>query len=253
MNNRIDILGVRVNLETYDSAIDKVEEHINRKCGTEYIILMSANNLVNAKQDSFFKNICNKSFLSLPDGMFLVWAARLKGVEIKTNTRGTDFFYKLCERTLSKEYKHFFYGGRPGIADELKDVFKKKFPGIQIVGTYCPPFRKLTEEEDEKICKMISDSNADIVWVGLSTPKQECWMSEHAGKLKVSLMVGVGAAFDFHTGVWQAPKWMQRSGLEWFFRLLSEPHRLWRRYLIGNTLLVWWFLNDLISEKRRKG
>ena len=118
--------------------------------------------------------------------------------------------------------------------------------------TYCPQFRNLTEEEDRKICEIINDSGADIVWVGLSTPKQEYWMGEHASKLKVSLMIGVGAAFDFHTGARQAPKWMQRSGLEWFFRLLSEPHRLWRRYLIGNTLLICWFMKELINEKWRK-
>ena len=252
MNNTVEILGVRVNLETYDSAIGKVEERIKRGCGAGYVILMSANNLVNAKQDPVFKKISNRSFLSLPDGMFLVWAAKLKGGEIKTNTRGTDFLYKLCERTHDNGYKHFFYGGRPGIADELKDAFEKKFPATQIAGTYCPPFRNLTEEEDREICEIINDSGADIVWVGLSTPKQEYWMSEHVSKLKVSLMIGVGAAFDFHTGARQAPKWMQRSGLEWFFRLLSEPYRLWRRYLIGNTLLICWFIKELINEKWRK-
>ena len=252
MKDTIEILGVRVNLEDYDSAIEKVEEHINSGYPTGYVTLMSVNNLVKAQKNQFFKEISNKTYLSLPDGIPLVWIARSRGVKrIKTNIRGTDFMYRFFERAVQKKYKHFFYGGKEGIADQLKRVFENKFPGVKIVGAYCPPLRQLTEAEDGKIREMINSSGADIVWVGLSTPKQEYWMNEHKDKLNVSLMIGVGAAFDFHTGnAKEAPRWMQSNGLEWIFRLLTEPHRLWRRYLIGNSLLIYWLIKEKFNNQR---
>ena len=251
MRDTVEILGVRVNLEDYDSAIAKVEEHIKNEYPTGYVTLMSANNLVNAQKDRFFKEISNKTYLSLPDGIPLVWIARSKGaVKIKTNTRGTAFMLKFFENTFQKKYRHFFYGGREGVAEQLKTVFETKFPGVKIVGTYCPPFRKLTEAEDSRSCEIINSSGADIVWVGLSTPKQEYWMYGHEDKLNVSLMIGVGAAFDFHTGnAKEAPGWMQSNGLEWLFRLLTEPRRLWRRYLIGNSLLIYWLIKEKFKNQ----
>ncbi len=246
MKDSIKILGTRVDLENYGSAIAKVEEHINNKYPVGYITLVCVDSLYNAQRNQSFKDVCNNSYLSLPDGIPLVWIARSKGVKkIKKNTRGTDFMYKFIENTSRKQYKHFFYGGYEGIADELKKFFEIKFKGVKIVGTYCPPFRKLTENEDRDICEKINSSHADIVWVGLGAPKQEYWMYEHKDKLNVSLMIGVGAAFDFLTGnKKQAPKWMQRLGLEWLFRLYSEPRRLWKRYLIGNSLLIYWLLKE---------
>ncbi len=246
MENIVNILGVRVNLENHDSAIAKAEEHIKNNEPPSFITLMSANNLVNAQHDQYFKEISNRSFLSLPDGIPLVWIARNKGYKsIKTNTRGTDFMYKFFESTFQKPYRHFFYGGKEGVADQLKSVFEEKFSGVKIAGTYCPPFRKLSEEEDREVCEKINTSKADIVWIGLSTPKQEYWMNAHLNKLNVSLMVGVGAAFDFHTGyAKEAPKWMRSNGLEWIFRLISEPRRLWKRYLVGNTLFLYWLIKE---------
>lgn len=252
MKDTIEILGVRVNLEDYDSAIEKVEEHINNGYPTGYVTLVCADSLVNAQKNRFFKEVSNNSYLSLPDGMPLVWIARSKGArKIKTNTRGTIFMFKFFERTFQKEYKHFFYGGKEGVAEQLKRVFETKFPEVKIVGTYCPPFRELTEAEDSRICEMINSSGADIIWVGLGAPKQEFWMNEHKDKLDVSLMIGVGAAFDFHTGnAKEAPRWMQSNGLEWLFRLLSEPRRLWRRYLIGNSLLIYWLITEKFNNQR---
>jgi len=252
MKDTIEVLGVRVNLEDYDSAIEKVEEHINNEYPTGYVTLTCADSLVNAQKNRFFKEIINKSYLSLPDGTPLVWIARSKGAKkIKTNTRGTAFMFKFFGRTFQKKYKHFFYGGKEGVAKQLKRVFETKFPGVKIVGTYCPPFRKLTKEEVRRVCEMINLSGADIVWVGLGAPKQEFWMNEHKDKLNVSLMIGVGAAFDFLTGnAKEAPKWMQSNGLEWAFRLLTEPRRLWRRYLIGNSLLIYWLIKEKFNNQR---
>lgn len=253
MKDTVEILGIRVNLEDHNSAIKKAEEHIKNGCPTSFITLMSSNNLVNAQRDSFFEEISNKTYLSLPDGIPLVWVARLRGAKnIRSNTRGTDFMYNFFKNTFQKEYRHFFYGGKEGVAEQLKDVFESKFPGVKIAGTYCPPFRKLTYEEDKEVCEMINASRADIVWVGLSTPKQEYWMYEHKDKLNVSLMIGVGAAFDFHTGnAKEAPKWMQSNGLEWIFRLLAEPRRLFKRYLVGNSLLMYWLIKEQFNIMRR--
>ncbi|MBA3583884.1 MAG: WecB/TagA/CpsF family glycosyltransferase, partial [Gemmatimonadetes bacterium] len=131
------------------------------------------------------------------------------------------------------------YGGGEGVPELLAERLASRFRGLQVVGTYSPPFRNLTLEEDEEIVERINSARPDIVWVGLSTPKQERWMHEHVGRLNAPVMVGVGAAFDFHAGLKkQAPRWMQRSGLEWSFRLMTEPHRLWRRYLRSNPLFV---------------
>ena len=247
----IKILGVRINFEHYNSAIEKTKEYIGGQHPAAYITLMSANNLVNAQKDRLFKEVSNKSYLSLPDGIPLVWIARNKGAKnIKTNTRGTEFMRKFFERTSQEGYKHFFYGGKEGVAEQLKIVFKNRFPEAKIVGTYCPPFGKLTTEEDREICNIINSSRADIVWVGLSTPKQEYWMYKHKNKLNTSLMIGVGAAFDFLTGnAKEAPRWMQGNGLEWIFRLFSEPGRLWKRYLIGIPLLTYWVVKERFNKK----
>jgi N-acetylglucosaminyldiphosphoundecaprenol N-acetyl-beta-D-mannosaminyltransferase len=137
----------------------------------------------------------------------------------------------VCELSQAHGWRHFFYGGAPEVAGRLSERLVEKFPGLNVVGTYCPPFRALSPEEDEEVVRIIRAAEPDIVWVGISTPKQERWMVEHVARLGVPVLVGVGAAFDFLSGTKpQAPLWMQRSGLEWLFRLFSEPKRLWRRY-----------------------
>ncbi len=139
----------------------------------------------------------------------------------------------LCERSSARGTRHFFYGGGPGVAESLAERLQARFPGLEVAGTHTPPFRPLSEAEDASVVRLINESRADIVWVGLSTPKQERWMAAHLGRLEAPVMLGVGAAFDFHAGVIaRAPAWMQKSGLEWCYRLASEPRRLWRRYLV---------------------
>jgi N-acetylglucosaminyldiphosphoundecaprenol N-acetyl-beta-D-mannosaminyltransferase len=156
-----------------------------------------------------------------------------------------------CELTEKKGYRHFFYGGAPGVAEDLAARFASRYPELIVAGTYCPPFRALTIEEDARATAQIERSQADILWVGLSTPKQERWMFDHHLRLRVPVLVGVGAAFDFHTDrVAQAPKWMRENGLEWFYRLIREPRRLWRRYLIYGSEFV--FLATLESLRLRR-
>jgi N-acetylglucosaminyldiphosphoundecaprenol N-acetyl-beta-D-mannosaminyltransferase len=157
---------------------------------------------------------------------------------------------ELCERSVSKGYRHFLYGGSEEALEQLASNLQQRFPGIQVVGKYSPPFRPLTDEEDNQVVQMINETNPDIVWVGLSTPKQERWMASHMRRLTAPVLLGVGAAFDFHAGLKkQAPQWMQRSGLEWLFRLATEPRRLGPRYLVNNPLFVLLVLKQMLGIK----
>ena len=173
----------------------------------------------------------NASGLTTPDGMAIVWLLRLQGHRRVSRVYGPDLMLSLCRHGLERGIRHFLYGGDKGVVEELSASLLTRFPGLQIVGTHTPPFGELTEEEDRQAVESINACNPDIVWVGLSTPKQERWMAVHLGRIEAPVMIGVGAAFDFLSGrKRQAPRWMQRAGLEWLFRLASEPRRLWPRY-----------------------
>jgi N-acetylglucosaminyldiphosphoundecaprenol N-acetyl-beta-D-mannosaminyltransferase len=183
--------------------------------------------------------IYNASGLSTPDGMAIVWWLRWRGHRKVSRVYGPDLMLAACGRYIEKGYKHYFYGGASGVAERLAGRLQGKFPRLQIAGLYLPPFRPLSPEEDRAVCEAITRSGADIVWVGIGSPRQEQWMSDHAGRVGAPVLIGVGAAFDFLSGnKQQAPIWVQRSGLEWVFRLLSEPGRLWRRYLLGYPRFV---------------
>ena len=204
-----------------------------------YICVTGVHGVMESQQDEDLRQIHNHAGMVVPDGMPLVWLGKLHGHSHMTRVYGPDLMLALCERSVERGYRHYLYGGAEGVPELLAERLRQRFPGIQIVGTYSPPFRPLTPEEDETIVQRINQSHPDIVWVGLSTPKQERWMAAHVGRVSAPVLIGVGAAFDFHAGLKpQAPRWMQRSGLEWFFRLLTEPRRLWRRYLINNPKFV---------------
>jgi N-acetylglucosaminyldiphosphoundecaprenol N-acetyl-beta-D-mannosaminyltransferase len=175
-----------------------------------------------------------------PDGVPLVWASHWLGHREVSRVYGPDLLMAACERSLQSGWSHYFYGGADGVPEKLGSNLRVRFPGIKIAGMESPPFRKLSPEEDQAAVERINASGADILWVGLGAPKQEYWMAEHLGKIKAPVMIGVGAAFDFHAGVKkQAPLWMRRNGLEWVFRLASEPRRLWKRYLVNNPRFLW--------------
>ena len=204
-----------------------------------YICVTSVHGVMESQRDENIRSIHNSSGLTVPDGMPLVWLLRLKGYNKVKRVYGPTLMLKLCEFSTEHGYKHFLYGGHPGVPDKLKARLEERFAGLNIVKTYSPPFRPLTPEEDQEVIKMINDAKPDIVWVGLSTPKQEKWMAEHVDKLNAPALIGVGAAFDFISGrVKQAPIWMRRSSLEWLFRLMTEPRRLWRRYARNNPLFL---------------
>ncbi|MGP0018971.1 MAG: WecB/TagA/CpsF family glycosyltransferase [Candidatus Sulfotelmatobacter sp.] len=188
--------------------------------------------IAEARADSEFRRALDSADLVVPDGMPLVWLARWHRHPLRRRVYGPELMETFCRET-GATYRHFFYGGGPGTAERLAESLRKRY-GIAVVGTYCPPFRPLTEEEQGDVTSRIEAVSPDILWVGLSTPKQEKWMLQNRRQLSVRVMLGVGAAFDLNSGrTRQAPAWMRERGLEWLFRLLSEPQRLWRRYLIS--------------------
>lgn len=245
---RTNILGVGVSAITMTMALDIINNWIVQRAH-EYVTVTGVHGVMESQRHTHIKKIHNEAGLVTPDGMPLVWLSRLYGHNHVERVYGPDLMLALCERSV--EHKHFFYGGGEGVPDLLAVRLGERFPRLRVVGTYSPPFRALTESEDESVVKMINGAEPDIVWVGLGTPKQELWMADHRNKLDAPVLIGVGAAFDFLAGLKrQAPRWMQRAGLEWFFRLMCEPRRLWRRYLINNPLFVVYVLLQLSGLRR---
>lgn len=198
-----------------------------------YVVIRDVHGVMRARTDLALRSAHHQADLVTPDGVPLVWSAKLLGHSNIERVCGPDLLPATCARGLEKGWRHYFYGGAPGMADALADRLRARFPGIAIAGTRCPPFRSLTKTEDQEDCDAILTAEPHFVWVGLGTPKQELWMKSHKVRLPGIILLGVGAAFDIHAGqAKRAPVWMQRSGLEWFFRLASEPRRLWRRYLL---------------------
>jgi len=243
--SRCDVLGVGISSINMESALATIDRWVDRR-SKHYVCVTGVHGVIESQSDPQLKAIHNAAGMVTPDGMPMVWLNRLAGNKHVQRVYGPDLMLAVCAASAAKRIsgaRHFFYGGGEGVADLLAAKLREKFPDLQIAGTYFPPFRKMTAEEDRQLVEMIDRSQADIVWVGLSTPKQERWMSAHIGRLAAPVMIGVGAAFDFHAGLKsQAPRWMQRAGMEWFFRLVTEPRRLWKRYLRNNPLFVWYVL-----------
>jgi N-acetylglucosaminyldiphosphoundecaprenol N-acetyl-beta-D-mannosaminyltransferase len=229
-DDRVDILGVGVNSINLDDAVAIIERWIIER-RRNYVCITGAHGVMESRRDERLRRIHNEAGLVTPDGMPLVWLLRLFGKNRTDRVYGPDLMRKMTAVSSLRGYRQFYFGGSESVADKLKEVLMTAHPELDVVGTLCPPFRELTPDEDRAMVAAINAARPDIVWVGLSTPKQEFWMANHLGTIDAPVMVGVGAAFDFLAGVKrQAPVWMQRHGLEWLFRLCSEPRRLWRRY-----------------------
>lgn len=229
---RIDLLGVPVSSVTMPRALDLIERWVGGPTG-RYICVADVHSIMRTDADADHLAVMKGADMITPDGTPLVWAARLKGRKDIARVCGPDLMLEAFMRSSHTGWRHFLVGGAEGVPEELAKRLCERFPGIRIVGAYSPPFRPTTSAEDEELLKRIRQSEADIVWVGLGCPKQERWMAERAERLPGTVLIGVGAAFDFHSGrIRRAPAWMRRSGLEWLHRLASEPARLWRRYLI---------------------
>ena len=250
MTKRINVLGVGISVLNLGTALAAIAEAV-RERHKGYICVTGVHGVMEAQDDAAFKKILNAAFLCTPDGMPMVWAGKLYGQAEMSRVYGPDLMLAICAWSENSGAKHFFYGGADGVAELLVQKLKAKFPKLQVVGTFTPPFRALNETEVENLQAQVCAARPDIFWVGLSTPKQEKFMAEFLPKLDATLMIGVGAAFDFHSGrVRQAPRWMQRSGLEWLYRLGSEPRRLAKRYFRNNPRFVWNFLGQFTGLKK---
>jgi len=242
------VLGTRVNAIQIPDAIAWIERQIQTREATRYVAVTGMHGVMESNRDEEFRAVLDAADLVVPDGMPLVWVGRARGYNLQRRVYGPELMATFCRETGAL-YRHFFYGGAPGVPEHLAEVLQKRW-GIHIAGTYSPPFRSLTDQDKAEVIARIQEAAPDILWVGLSTPKQERWMYEYRDKLDVPVMLGVGAAFDLNTGrLKQAPQWMRENGLEWLFRLLAEPRRLWRRYLICGSLFVW---NVLLESTRIK-
>lgn len=239
---RVNILGVGISAVDLQHAVNSSLSLITSGA-KGYICVTGMHGIMEAQLDAGFRAIQNGSFLTIPDGIPTVWIGRSTGHNNMEQVRGADFMLNLCKASANTGVRHFLYGGKPGVAPLLRDVLTRRFPGLQIVGTYTPPFRPLTPEEESDLKRTLEESRADVLWCGISTPKQERFMAQYLRSLPVSLMVGVGAAFDLNAGLLQdSPYWVQQCGLQWAHRLYQEPRRLWKRYVLNIPRFVWLYL-----------
>ncbi|HEV2118276.1 MAG TPA: WecB/TagA/CpsF family glycosyltransferase [Terriglobales bacterium] len=237
-----DVLGVRVDAVQIPEMIRRLEQWIGEVPRGRYVTLTNVHAIMEAQSRPVFKQVLNRAASVCPDGMPLVWLGRRAGHSLPRRVYGPDLLWDFCRATERQGYSHFFYGGGPGTAQRLAAELTTRFPGVRVAGCYSPPFRPLSAAEDEAIVRRINDAAPDLLWVGLGCPKQEFWMHQHAGLLRVPVMLGVGQAFDLYAGnLRQAPRWMREHGLEWLFRLCREPRRLGKRYLVYNS----WFVTAL--------
>lgn len=244
-------LGVRVDAVQIQDVCAMIDEWIEQRQSCRYVAVTGMHGVMEARHDPSFRAILNSADLVVPDGMPLVWFGRLRGVELPRRVYGPELMLRVCQQTTAKGSRHFLLGGAPGVPERLAATLRNSFPGFQIVGSCSPPFRPLTQAEDEDLVASINRAAPDVVWVGLGTPNQERWMHQHRDRLNAAVLVGVGAAFDIHSGTKkQAPSWMRERGLEWLFRLLQEPKRLWRRYLLYGSQFAFCAALDLLGLRK---
>lgn len=235
---RVDVLGVHVSAVSMTQAVTEVLRWVTER-EPHYVCVTGVHGVMESQRSEELRLIHNEAGLSTPDGMPMVWCCHRAGVADTTRVYGPDLMLELCAHAAERGWRSFFYGGRPGVPELLAAKLQERFPGLEVVGCYSPPFRPLEGAERDELVDRINGSGADFVWVGLSTPKQERWMAEMRPRLEAPVLLGVGAAFDIHAGLLrQAPPTLQRLGLEWAFRLAVEPRRLWRRYLSNNPRFV---------------
>jgi len=235
------------------SAVDVIARWIDDKC-VHYVCALDVHSVMRAQKDPAHNRALCRADMVLPDGMPLVWLSKLRGQKEIERVCGPDLMLRIFEHSTRTGWRHYFYGGSPGVADELEKKAKALYPDLIVAGAECPPFGPMTATELDDAIARINAASPDIVWIGLGCPRQEIWMCENVAKLKQSIAIGVGAAFDFHSGrIKRAPFWMRSAGLEWLYRLLSEPRRLWYRYLYLAPRFVTVCLLDLVQSRLPHG
>jgi N-acetylglucosaminyldiphosphoundecaprenol N-acetyl-beta-D-mannosaminyltransferase len=248
--DRVNVLGVGISASNMPIALAKIEHWISAR-KRYYVCVANVHSVMDSKRDLELRRIHNAAAMVTPDGMPLVWLLWASGYYKSGRVYGPDIMLSVCERSRQRRYRHFLYGASEVTLARLTANLQGRFPGLCIVGTYSPPFRPLTVDEEEAVIDMINAASPDVVWVGLGAPKQERWMAEHRDRLEAPVLIGVGAAFDFHAGaVRQAPRSLQRIGFEWLFRLAMEPRRLWRRYLRNNPEFILCVVGQKLGLRR---
>jgi len=236
---RANLLGIGISAVNMPEALRLI--HSVLAMGKKgYICVTGVHGIMEAQRDPCFKRILNDSFLTTPDGLPTVWVGKIQGHSAMARVYGPDLMLEVCKHSKESGLTHFLYGGKAGVAELLRSSLTAKFPGVKIVGSCTPPFRNLNAQEEEELQQLITRLKPDVFWVGLSTPKQERFMAAYLPRLETKLMIGVGAAFDIHAGLLRdSPDWVKRAGLQWCHRLLQEPQRLWKRYLLNNPRFLW--------------
>lgn len=245
------ILGVDIAVTNMGEVVNYIEDRVKELKG-KYICVSNGHTTVMSYEDAHYRHIQNTAVLALPDGDPLSIVSRKRGFHEARRVTGPDLMEEMFHQGENGDgLRHFFYGGTQDTLDKLQEKIAEKYPNMQVAGLYSPPFRPLTVEEDNQVIQMINESNPDLVWVGLGAPKQEVWMYDHMDKIN-GLMIGVGAGFDYHAGkLKRAPKWMQNACMEWVMRLIQDPRRLWKRYLVTNCKFIWYTSRES-RELRRK-
>lgn len=240
---RMKVVGVWIDPGSWNSVLDRIERWAQSHA-SKYVCLTNVHSIVTANRWNEFADVLAASDLSLPDGAPVAWMLRRMGVRNQQRINGPDLMRRLCERSAAKQLGVYLYGNTQSTLDDLRTHLISEFPALRIVGAHSPPFRPLTPDESRDVIAEINSTGAHIVFVSLGCPKQETWMATNRDAI-AAVLVGVGAAFDYHAKrIKRAPDWMQRLGLEWLHRLISEPRRLWRRYLVTNT----WFIVGAIRQ-----
>ena len=236
-----EILKTNINVTNMEETLQYLIRNLEDLRG-KYICVSNVHTVVMSYEDEKYRNIQNSAAMVLPDGKPLSVVSRLRGFKEAQKVSGPDLMPAMFRVSEEKEYTHYFYGSTEETLEKLKEALLVRYPNLKIVGMYSPPFRPLTQEEDEEIIQQINDVSPDFIWIGLGAPKQERWMYDHKDKM-CGVMLGVGAGFDFHAGtVKRAPVWMQKCGLEWLHRLTQDPKRLFKRYVVTNSKFLWLIL-----------
>lgn len=250
-NNRFYILNVGISAIDMDDACSVIEEAISRR-QKRYICVCPVSTIMECKKNEKMLKSVNSADLATPDGMAVVWLGWMQGYKNIRRVYGPELMEKVCAISAKNGYKNYFYGSTQDVLGKLKERLIKRYPGLIISGMFSPPFRQSSSDEDNTIVEEININAPDIIWVALGSPKQDLWMYEHRDRLNAPVMIGVGAAFDFLAGTKpQAPRWIRGSGFEWLFRLLTEPKRLWRRYLVNNSLFIYYVTKECFLKKFR--
>lgn len=246
----MNILGVGISVVNQKLVLEIVQRWMNSN-NSQYMSVCNVHTVMSCFRDPSLRRAVNGAGVVAPDGMPLVWIGRMQGHAQMGRVYGPDFMLALCRESQKPGYRHFFYGGVPGVPQALADELRRRYPDLQIAGFHSPPFRPLTSTEQQEDISRINATEPHVVWVGLGTPKQDRWVADHVGLIEGAVLIPVGAAFDFITGrLPQAPPWMRDSGLEWLYRFMTEPRRLWRRYLIDNSVFIFRLLEQALGLKR---